>query len=207
MKAFLEKHRGIVLIFLAGIVLALAFPLQGVVQKMIIAPAMRLGWLLGILYRSIQQFWLWSGLMVVIFFITFLSFTNIPPPRWRIRRQEKPEPGPIKALAEKIQKKDQGIYFKWRLANRIGFMVRDWLAYQGRHEKKWRANSLDSRGWQPDEAIHQYLIVGLKGSFADYSISRIPFRKLPPTPLDIDPNLALDYLESHMEAASGQTPK
>lgn len=206
MKAYLEKHREIVLVLLAGGVLALAFPLQGVVHKMIVAPAMRLGWLLGILYRSIQQFWLWGGLMVVIFLITLLSFTNIPPPRWRFIRREKPEPGPIEALAEKIQKKDQGIYFKWRLANRIGFMVRDWLAYRGEHQKKWQANKLESRGWEPGEAIQEYLIVGLKGSFADYPTSRIPFRKPPPTPLDIDPNKALDYLESQMEAASGHTP-
>ena len=206
MKTYLKKRPWLIILLLLGGGLALAFPLQDVVLRVIIAPAMYLGWLLGILYRSTHQFWLWGGLMVVIFIITLLSFINIPPPRWQVRRRPKPEPGPVKSLAEKIQKIDQGAYFKWRLANRIGFMVRDWLAYRDRRDKKWHANLLEGRNWHPDEAIQQYLNVGLNGSFADYPNPRIPFLKRPSTPMDIDPNKVLDYLESQMEAGSGHTP-
>lgn len=205
MKAFLEKHRWIALVVLAGIAFALAFPLQGVALKMIVAPLMHLGWLLGILYRAVPQFWVWNGLMVVVFLITLLSLVDIPSSRRKPGRRKKPEPGPIKSLADSIRKHDQGIYFKWRLANRIGFMARDWLAYRERREKKWQANALEGRGWHPNEDVREYLDVGLNGSFADYPRPRIPFRKRPPTPLDIDPNEALDYLESHMEAGSGST--
>ncbi|MCP4140771.1 MAG: hypothetical protein GY755_10855 [Chloroflexi bacterium] len=207
MKAILEKRPWLAFIFLVFGVLILAFPLQGVVQKMIIAPLMYVFWLLGIIYNGLPQVLLWSGLLVIIFIIGLFSFINIPRPRWRIRRKEKDEPGPIEALAANISQNDQGVYFKWRLANRIGFVARDWLAYREGKEKKWKANTLEGRNWHPEEDVQRYLSVGLNGSFADYPRPRNPFSKGKKTPLDIDPNKALDYLESHMETGHGSNPK
>lgn len=206
MKTLMQKYRWLVLVVLVGGILALAFPLQGVVQKMIVSPVMYLVWLLGLLYRAIPQSLIWGGVMVIVFLILLSSLINISPPRWRPRKRKRIEPGPIESLAENIQKFDQGIYFRWMLANRLGAIARDWLAYRERFEKRWQANALKGRGWQPDDAVQQYLHGGLNSSFADYPRSRNPFRKYPPTPLDIDPNEVLDYLDSHMEAVSGQKP-
>ncbi|MBT3314028.1 MAG: hypothetical protein HN390_05400 [Anaerolineae bacterium] len=203
MKAILKKYPWIAFILINLGILILAFPLQSVVKKMIIAPVMYFFWILGILYHAIPQVLLWSGLLVIIFIIGLFNFINIPRPRWHSRQRQKDEPGPIEALAANIKKSDEGVYFKWHLANRIGFVARDWLAYREGQEKKWKANTLEGRNWHPEEDVQTYLSVGLKGSFADYPRPRNPFKKRPKTPLDIDPNKALDYLESHMETGHG----
>ncbi len=180
--------------------LLLAFPLQQAVQGIIIQPMMYLIWGAGIIYHSIPQFWIWVVMLALIFFILLSPFLDDLP---RIRRRGKKEPpkvGPIENLAESISLSNKGIYFKWLVANRLGKITRDWIAYRERLEKRWQANDLARLAGQAPADVYNYLDAGLNGSFADYPRPRLPFiQKRKATPLDIDPNRVLDTLENEME--------
>ncbi len=196
----MKRQRIIPLAFLAIAALLLAFPLQEAVQAIVIRPLLYLLWGAGILYRSIPQFWIWVVLLAAIFFILLSPFLDDLPPIPRRHRKEPPEKGPLERMATSIKQADKGIYFKWLVANRLGKVMRDWIVYRERLDKRWQANDLGRIEAQTPPEVFNYLDAGLNGSFADYPRPRLPFiQKRKETPLDIDPNHVLDTLEKEME--------
>ena len=196
----MKLKRLLPLIAILAIALLLAFPLQDFLRTGIIEPLLYFFWGMGILYRSVPQFWIWVLLLGVVFFIMLLPFLEDLPKWRRSAKKIPPRAGAIEDLAETLKLINKGIYFKWVVANRLGKIIRNWVAYRDRLDKRWQANDLARLGWDAPEEIHQYLDVGLNGSFADYPRTRIPFLRIKQkTPLDLDPNLVLDFLENEME--------
>ncbi len=196
----MNRKRLLPLLALLAAALLLAFPLQDFLRTGIIEPLLYFFWGMGILYKSVPQFWIWVLLLGIVFFILLTPFLE-DLPRWRRKGKAlPPEPGPIERLAETLSASDKGIYFKWVVANRLGKIVSNWLFYRNRVEYGWQAKDLARFGWDAPPEIYNYLDAGLNGSFADYPRSRIPFIRIKrKTPLDLDPNLALDFLEKEME--------
>ena len=196
----MAKKRTFLLALIAIAAVLLAFPLRQAVEDIIIHPMQYLIWGAGILYRSIPQFWIWVVMSAVIFFILLMPFLDDLPPIPKRHRKESPVKGPIESMAESLKKADRGIYFRWTVANRIGKITRDWIAYRERLDKRWQANDLARLEGQVSSEVYQYLDAGLNGSFADYPRPRLPFiQKQKTTPLDLDPNRVLDTLEREME--------
>ncbi len=119
-------------------------------------------------------------------------------PKWK-RKEKKipPKKGALEELAATLKQLNKGIYFKWVVANRLGKIIRNWVAYRDRLDQRWQANDLERIRRDVSPSIRQYLDAGLNGSFADYPHTRIPLKRK--TPLDIDPNLVLDFLEKEMD--------
>jgi len=200
----MTRRRWFLSAILAGMAFLLAFPLQNIVRDIVIKPLLYLIWALKLGYQAIPQLWLWAILLFLIIYNMimplFVSRRALP----RRKRRAKPPPGPIASLADTFEKSSSGIYFKWVIANRMGKIMRDWLAYREHVVKPWQANNIARLGWSSTKPIQTYLDVGLNGSFADYPIPRLAFlRRRRATPLDIDPNDVLDYIETHMEAEIG----
>ncbi len=196
----MDKKRIFLLAPLAIAALLLAFPLRQAVENIIIQPLQYLLWGADILYRSVPQFWIWVAMSAVIFFILLSPFLEDLPPIPKRHKKEPPVQGPVESMAESLKQADKGIYFRWSVANRIGKIMRDWLAYRERLDKRWQANDLVRLDGQVSPDVYQYLDAGLNGSFADFPRSRLPFfQKKTKTPLDLDPNLVLDTLETEME--------
>ena len=196
----MNRKRLLPLLALLAAALLLAFPLQDFLRTGIIEPLLYFFWGMGILYKSVPQFWIWVLLLGIVFFILLTPFLEDLP---RLRGRERkipPKPGAIEELAETLKQLDKGIYFKWVVANRLGKIIRNWVAYRDRLDKRWQANDLERLGWDASPEIRQYLDAGLNGSFADYPRFRIPFIRIKrKTPLDLDPNLVLDFLSKEME--------
>lgn len=194
------KKRIFLLALFAIAALLLAFPLRQAVEEIVILPLQYLLWSAGIIYRSIPQFWIWLVISAIIFFILLTPFLD-DLPRLPERQQKKPpEKGAVESMAESLNKADRGIYFKWSVANRLGKIMRDWIAYRERLDQRWQANDLARLAGQVSPEVYQYLDAGLNGSFADYPRPKLPFfRKKIKTPLDLDPNLVLDAIENEME--------
>ncbi len=188
------------LIALLVLALLIAFPLQSVIRDVVIEPILYLGWGIFIAYRSVPQFLVWTFFLGIIFFILLTPLLE-DLPKWRRKeRMLPPEPGPIEKLAETLGASDNGVYFKWVVANRLGKVLSNWILYRNRVDHRWQAKNLARLGWDAPPEIYNYLDVGLNGSFADYPRPRIPFiQKRAKTPLDIDPNIVLNYLENEME--------
>jgi hypothetical protein len=184
------------ILLLAGLI---AFPLRPLIYETIVIPAAFIAWNLNLLYRSYPQ-WVWWAVVAFVVFI-MIVFSLVPRPPARRTGGEKPRPpqGAVENLATGLQKAEEGIYFRWVVANRLGKLAYHIL----RHRESGAARPLSAplRGadWEPGERLQRYLEAGLHGSFADYpQDSRFPAARRE-TPLDFNVEEAVDFLESQVE--------
>lgn len=182
---------------LAGAALALAvfaFWLRDAIHALVVVPLAYLLWELSVVYAFIPGQLIWAGLLILVLMAMIASFLpqgRLSPVRERAR---KPAAGQIEALSGWMVKARRGTYFKWRIANRLGRIMRQMS----------EGPAAGSRLSSADAALDGYLEAGLNGSFMDYPPPANPFAAPTPTPLDLDPRLALDYLESQMEQTRGR---
>ena len=191
----MTRRRWLTLAGAVGIALILAFPLQDVIRKTIILPLAYLWWALGVLYRSFPQVVVWVVLVILIAFTLFGSLTS---DRKRIPREEpkvKLPPGQVEGLAQNLVKMHRGTYYKWQVANRLGRLARDFLILRGDLANTKDRSPLTGYNWHPTEPVDAYLDTGLRGSFADFPNPRWPFGQPEPTPLDMDVNEVVEFLE------------
>ncbi|HEY2982186.1 MAG TPA: hypothetical protein VGJ22_13460 [Anaerolineales bacterium] len=179
--------------------LVLAFPLRGVMQRVVITPAAYVLWALGIFYAATPQLIWWAAIVIVVT-LTALG-TLAAPVRFTPRRpvEAKPVQGPVESLALWIGKTPGGIYYKWLVAHRLGKLAYQFLLQHEGHRPRTLFAPLTGADWQPGEELRAYLEVGLHGSFADYPQSPNPLKAAAPTPLDLDITEAVLFLESKME--------
>lgn len=177
----------------------LAFPLRGMIYDTIVIPAAFIAWNLNLLYRSYPQ-WVWWFVVIFVVFV-MIVFSLVPRPQARGRQEEKPKPpqGPVEGLAVGLLRAEQGIYFKWVVANRLGKLAYNIL----RHRESGRPRSvfapLLGADWEPSKDVQNYLETGLHGSFADFPhVSRFSGTRQK-TPLDINVSEAVEFLESQVE--------
>lgn len=178
---------------------AIAFLLRDVVERTIVAPLAYIWWVLKLYYSAFPQYILWIVLVLVAVFSAVSSLM----PESGTGGRPKPAPavlqGRIAGLAEWLNKSRRGgVYYKWLIANRLGKNAREILAQREGHAVSKKFGRLQGQGWHPSKTMDSYLESGLNGSFADYPQPRFWTTPLP-TPLDLDPEQVLDYLEGEME--------
>ena len=195
------KSRRFQLLAAAGVaILLIAFLLRDVVEQLILRPAAYFLWILGIFYRFIPQPVLWLLLVIAMLYLTLAGLA--PKFEWpRFRSQTvPPERGPLGELAQQIEYKGAGVYFKWQIARTLGEIAMDLQELrQHTHRRK-----LDFTGLAVTPEVRSYLDAGLNTSFSDYPLpGGLPlpqkFKSLPATPFDGDIDPVLDYLETQME--------
>jgi hypothetical protein len=195
--------------FLIGVALVasiiLAFFLRDVIYHLVIVPLAYLYWLARFYYTAVPQVLLWTVLLFILILTSLPNFV----PEWRSsrRREEKRKRmrGQIEALAEWMVRGRRGTYFKWQIANRLGRIARGWgNMSEQRGDLMLFAPAREGEG-SGNEAVERYLEAGLNTSFADYPRPK-RFQHSVPTPLDLDPQEAIAYLESQMELSRGRHP-
>lgn len=195
----MTRRRWITLGGVVIIALILAFPLQDVIRRIVVVPLAYLWWAFGVLYQSIPQVVIWILLIVLISFMLMGSFAThrkrTPPKEPRI----KPAPGQVEGLTENLIKMRKGTYYKWKVANRLGRLARDFLIQRGDRSDTKDLSPLAGREWEPSAPVDAYLDTGLHGSFADFPNQPwYLFRRSELTPLDIDVEEAVEFLESQI---------
>lgn len=195
-------------LILAGmLVLALwlAFVMQDVVRFVFIVPLAYLWWGLNLLYSTIPQVVIWGVIVVLITFYFLNSLTALERPKIFIKWKTNTPEDSVETLAAALAKARGGIYNKWRVANRLAILARDLLIQRGDREHTKIVGPLVGRDWQPPESIRDYLEVGLNGSFADYPNRHWwLFKSAEPTPLDLDVEEVVEYLEWQMRIADNR---
>lgn len=179
----------------------IAFMLRDVVERTIIAPLAYLWWVFRLYYSAFPQYILWIVLILVSAFSAMSSLM----PEARTGKGSKPDPiiiqGQIAGLADWLKKsRRSGIYYKWLIANRLGKNAREILAQRDGHAVSKKFGRLAGRDWHPPQEIESYLEAGLNGSFAEYPQPG-RWTKPQPTPLDVDAQQVIDYLENEMETS------
>jgi len=179
--------------------LVLAFALQDVIRKTVIVPLAYLWWVLGIYYDAFPQMVIWICLVVIVLLMLFGSLGPDIESKGYAEDETKPLQGPVEGLAISLEKAHRGIYVKWQIAHRLGKLARDLLVQRGDRISNKAIGPLLGRDWHPSQPVEEYLEVGLNGSFADYPNPPWPFGRPRPTPLDLDVNKAVEFLEAQME--------
>ena len=179
--------------------LVLAIALQDVICETVIVPLAYLWWVLGIYYNAFPQMVLWICLVVIVLLMLFGSLSADIERKGHAEDETKPLQGPVEGLAISLEKAHKGIYVKWQIAHRLGKLARDLLVQRGDRVSAKVIGPLVGRDWHPSQPVDEYLNVGLNGSFADYPNPPWPFGRPRPTPLDLDVNKAVDFLEAQME--------
>jgi hypothetical protein len=197
----MTRRQWLVIVSVVMLSAVLAFALRDVIQRTIITPALYLWWVTGIFYHSIPQIVLWA---VMLFLVSIIAAGSILP-KEKFRRSEglqrKPVRGPIEDLAVWVSRTQGGIYYKWLVANRLGKVARELLLERNGGHTSRSLQRLDGRDWNPPDEVGAYLESGLNGSFADYPQSHWLWSKPNPTPLNLNPQDAIEFLESEMETS------
>jgi hypothetical protein len=185
-------------IFIAGGVLViagwLAYTFSDVVREDVVLPLAYRLWFLVQAYRAVPQQVYWAILLIALlyFIVSIVYGTSLIGPQ---EEQRSVPRGQVEQLAEAIEHRGKGIYFKWRIANLLAEIAAYILNYQ---ERRSPGRKLSGRDWNPPPAVNTYLDAGINTTFADYPSPGL-FKPRPVTPFDIDIEPVVDFLESELE--------
>lgn len=194
----MTKRKSIMLIG-AGIVgLLIAFASRQFIYASVIVPLAYLWWLIKLYYHLLPQAVVWILLIAALGFAGIHGLLlEIPIGKVKPLKAAKVE-SPLEALAELIHKSQRGNYYKWMLANRLGNIARELLDQREGKQIAQKFSRLAGRDWNPPQDVQAYLQSGISGSFADYP--QKVWTKNTPSPLSLEPQKALEYLEVEMES-------
>jgi len=178
---------------------ALAYFTRDVIERSVIRPIQYVLWLLKLYYQSMPQGFLWILLVGFIIIMVIGSLAVEEAKQNRREQLHKPAKGAIESLADWMSRSSRGLYFKWLIAQRLGKLARGLTIFDARRAQPSVWEPIAGPGWDPPEEVASYLEAGINGSFADYPRPRWPFQRAKPTPLDLDPNQAIEYLETRMK--------
>ena len=184
----------------------LAFPLRGLVNQLVVIPLAYLLWLLGLLYLSLHQAFWWVAVILVVLIILGRSLL----PEIKFVKKHIPltkhERGSVEELAVAMQKSNQGIYFKWLVANRLGRLAYQILLQREHGKPRSVFAPLVGDGWESTDEVQQYLEKGLHGSFAEFPNSHWNYFAPPEkTPLDQNVTEVVEFLETKANLCSEQS--
>ncbi len=185
----MNRWRWALLIVTIILLSILAFFLRDVVYQMVVLPLAYLWWLLGFYYSLVPQLLSWTLLLVGVFVIVLSNLIPGTRPNHRKTLKRRAAQGQVEALAIGLERVNKGNYFKWQIANRLGRIAR------GLNEISGGQAQLEVR----NESVKKYLEAGLNTSFVDYPRPSNPLQHPAPSILDMNPEKAVDYLESLME--------
>lgn len=189
----MRPARWLLLMVFLGLSLAGAFLLRDAVREVVIVPLAYLSWLGVLAYSFVPQFVKWALLVLAVCLALLWQLIPDPRPSAPDRRLRAPPKGQVEQLAMWVLRARNSNYFKWQLAHRLGRMARELHQLSGGPPATGSGS----------EKVVQYLTAGTDHSFVEYPTRRIGFRDQAPTPLDLDPSEAVDYLESQMEIKHG----
>jgi hypothetical protein len=189
-------------IFLFALVcLIAAFVFRRTIYQIVILPLAYIWWWLTLYYRLLPQAAIWIVLIFIILFTTMRGLLLEVPWGWSRPLKKKKSQGPIESLAVLIQKSSEGNYYKWTIANRLGRAARELLDQREGSQGRKKIMRFSERNWDAPQEVSAYLEAGLNGTFADYP--KRSWSRSPRTPLDLDPQQVIEYLESELENRNG----
>jgi len=197
----MKNQRIFAMIGILVMAILLAFPLRDAVFRIIVVPLAYVIWILGLIYRSVNQTIWWAVALVLVLAVISRSLMPQIKVAERVRLKTKPVVGQVENLASWIKKTQRCVYFKWMIANRLGKIANQVLANRSTGKQRSFFDPLTGPDWTPDSQVQSYLESGLHSSFADYPQKNRFFSTPEPTPLDHELNDVVQYLESQIEGA------
>jgi len=205
-------------LLLAGLVLLLAIPLmfvlRDVTREMVVVPLMYFLWLGRLLWHSLPQALLWVLFLVLCLYLAArsLSVGRDQPHRGRAVRKspidEAGYSGAVAVWARRVESAGRGEYYRWYLAQHLGRLAQEVLAYRARLAPDQVKSHLvleEDRLDVPPE-IRAYFEAGQQLASPRRvrfpRLSRLVSRLRSPAaspPLDLDPERVIRFLERQLE--------
>jgi hypothetical protein len=166
------------------------FPFRKALAGTVVRAGAYVIWMLNLTGRIIPQQVLWVFLLLLILYIAVGSFYGKRLRRGPVSRNTTPVVGPVEAITRRIEQGGRGTYFKWQIASLLGkiHLMNQVFASRGR----------SSRVPYPPPEVQSYLDAGVNTSYVDYVPPGV-FQKGTHTPLDINLERVVEYLEEQME--------
>ena len=143
-------------------------------------------WSLNLFGRIIPPQGMWIALVILILYIAVGSFYGKRSKVESSPIESDPAVGSVEAMADWIEVRRRGVYFKWRIAYLLG------------HVHQSHSRNTSGRLQPPPPEVEAFLDAGVNRSYMDFPTPTL-FKKNEPTVLDIDLEPVLDYLEEQME--------
>jgi len=176
---------------------AIAYFLKDLIHEVLLMPISYLWYLINLMYLSVAQIVLWFVLVVIFALVGFGSlYGKLGSPEGS-EEDLLPQYGPVGVAARQITRSREGIYYKWLIANRLGKLARSVVMQRGGRDRVV-TDELFGPEWQPPVDVQAYLESGLNLTFADFPRRRL-LRRRPDTPLDINVEKVLTYIDSQVE--------
>ena len=205
-------------LLLAGLVLLLAIPimfvLRGVAREMIVVPLLYFLWLGRLLWQSLPQALLWILFLALGLYLAAKSLSVGRDRTHRMRPVRKPAideagyPGSVAVWARRVELAGRREYYRWYLAQHLGRLAQEVLAYRARlapDQVKSHQVLREDRLDVPPE-IRAYFEAGQQLTpprrVRFPRLSRLASRLRSPAespPLDLDPERAIRFLERQLE--------
>jgi energy-coupling factor transporter transmembrane protein EcfT len=195
------QRKPLFIFLFALLCLTVAFVFRRTIYQIVILPLAYVWWWLTLYYRLLPQAAIWILLIFIILFTTMRGLLLEIPWGWSRPLKKKKSQGPIESLAVLIQKSSEGNYYKWTIANRLGRAARELLDQREGSQGRKKIMRFSDRNWDAPQEVSAYLEAGLNGTFADYP--KRSWSRAPRTPLDVDPQQVIEYLESELENRNG----
>ena len=193
------RRRWVILALGILLAAALAFFLRDFINEKVVVPLAYVWWRVGIYYHVVPEYGWWAAVIVIVFFMVLRSFNTA---EWsRVHEEEEPRlvQGPVEEMTNWMMKMATSDFYKWLIANSLGKLARSFLIQrEGRDIRQWDV-LFDTPDWDPPEAVRAYLRSGLNRPLAAIRPSSAPWSRPQKTPIDLDPEQVVEYLESQME--------
>ncbi len=186
------------------VTIILAFSLKDVIGQLVVTPLAYLWWALGLALSLVPQAVLWIILLAVLVLSVLASLIKWSSQEVKYEDLSRPAKGAVETLAGWLLNAPEGTYYKWMVANRLAKLWREISAGVENRQLSTRSEEREPQGQPFPEAVQRYLKAGLDKSFVDYPLPPLPFMRKQETPFDIKVDEVVEFLESSMEASSGQ---
>ena len=166
------------------------FSYRKVIVGIVVRVAAYMVWSLNVIGSVIPQQVLWILLLILFLYIAVGSFYGKKSEGGTTRKNAAPVIGPVEARARWIEERQLGTFYKWQLANLLG------KVHQNIQESVRYGNSKNAP--PIPKQVQDYLNAGLTTSYVDYTAPSL-FQKTELTPLDVELEQVVDYLEEQLE--------
>ncbi len=189
----------------------LVFPLRDLVRELIVVPLSYVAWFGDLLLQSLPPIFFWIILIFIALRIALRSLRRPDPPEEEPKAPAVVYPSPVGLWTHRLRLTQIGRYSRWRLAHHLSELAAEILAHQqGITPREARDRIRDGEFEAPPE-IHTYLHLGMSPQLLEGRdtitrlLVRLGLRQEPSSPLDLDPERVIVFLEDQLEVEHATT--
>lgn len=205
------RKRLLVILFVALLTIPLALLLRDFVRDLFVIELLRVVWAGRLLFESLPQWPIWVLLLAILVVITATSLGRSRKPVRKVVEEEPRHQGRVQMLARWIRRTSKGTYFRWSLAQYMGGLAWDVMAYHRHITPNQLREELQAGRLDLPPVVQDYLESAQSRSttMSDGFFARLRVRfARGDSPASYDPALesVIQFLEAELEIKAQQLP-